>query len=172
MHRITKKEARAIALATFKELLEFAKHRDDYTSHHRKEVLQEKQQKGVCIMPHKGLNQFVELNLDKYLEEKRTVFLKAEPWEERNAEGAVTSLNGSKVTIQIIEDKTKYSREDTNNFGSQIVVKIRNQAPSTFAKLKPFGTEVQIVDVEKASVWGDYRNEISLIAAIKVKGTE
>ena len=56
-----------------------------------------------------------------------------------------------------------------DNFGEQLTVKVRGVAPSAFAQLRPLSTEVIVKDVERATVYGDYRNQLSIIAKIAVK---
>jgi hypothetical protein len=122
-------------------------------------------------MAMKGLGQFNEFSFSKFQEGKRLVYVKSEPWIERDDSGNEKQRLGSKVLLQIVEDRTVYMREDTNNFGAQLTVKVRGQEPSDYVKLKPLGTEVTIADVERAVVWGDFRNEISVIAkVVPVKG--
>ena len=116
----------------------------------------------------KGLGSFQFFSLENFLEGKRVVYLKAVPWNE--GEGKDARLEGAKVVLQILEDKTKYQKEGIDNYGEQITVKVRGVPPATYHKLKPLSTEVIITDVEKASVYGEYRNELSIIAVIDVKG--
>jgi hypothetical protein len=121
----------------------------------------------------KYLSQFQEFSLDKFLAGKRIVFVKAIQWDERDADGNIVKMEGSKVLVQIIEDKTEYaSNGDMDNFGAQFTVKVRGTAPSAYQKLRPLQTEVILTDIERAVVWGDYRNEISVIAVVKVKGAK
>lgn len=111
----------------------------------------------------KGLNQFQKFDISAFLVEKRLYFVKAEPW--RDGDNDL----GSKVVTQIGEDKTRYNTPGVNNFGEQLTVKVRGVAPSAFAQLRPLSTEVVIKDVERALVYGDYRNQLSIIAKIAVK---
>lgn len=110
-----------------------------------------------------GLNFFISFSHAQFLEGKRFTFLKARPWLDNGQE------LGSKVTTQIVEDKTQYGKPNITNFGELLTVKVRNLPPSAFAQLKPLSTEVFIKDVEKATVYGEYRNQLSIIAAIAVK---
>jgi len=116
----------------------------------------------------KALTKFQTFDMASFLKGKRLAYLKAESWSERDDEGAITNLLGSKVTVQIIEDATDYGRE-VSNFGEQLVIKVRGTAPESYAKLKPLGTEVAIEDVEKAIIWGDFRNQLSVIAKVVAK---
>jgi hypothetical protein len=117
-------------------------------------------------MGFKRLNDFTYFSLEDFLVGKRLVFVKAALWNEE--EGKDMVLAGSRVVVQIVEDKTKYSKEDVDNFGEQLTVKVRGVAPSAYQKLKPLITEVVITDVEKARVWGDFRNELSIIAKVAI----
>ncbi len=109
----------------------------------------------------KSLNQFQEFNCDKFFADKRLAYVKAEPWRENE------QTIGSKVTLQVVEDKTKYAKEGVTNFGEQFVVKVRGLEPLSFSKLKPLTTEIVISDVERATVYGEYRNNLTLIATVK-----
>ena len=117
-------------------------------------------------MSFKGLNSFQCFSLEDFLIGKRLAYIKAVPW--REGEGKAVQIEGSKVTLQVIEDKTNYHKEDIDNFGEQFVVKVRGVAPAAFAKLRPLITEVAVTDIERASIYGDFKNQISAIAVIKV----
>lgn len=110
-----------------------------------------------------ALSAFLEFQLLMFLTGKRLVFIKSLLWKEED------EIFGSKVVVQIVEDTTKYPKPDVTNFGEQLVVKVRNVSPDAYAKLKPFATEVYVKDVEKAVVYGDYRNQLSIIGTVAVK---
>ncbi len=114
----------------------------------------------------KGLNAFQYFSLEDFLLGKCLVFVKASPWQEGQGENA--KLEGAKVSLQIVEDKTQYAKEDITNFGELLTVKVRGVAPTAYHKLNPLNTEVTITDVERATVWGDYRNELSIVAVVRV----
>lgn len=111
----------------------------------------------------KGLASFLALNYDALFPDWTLAFVKAEPWVNEGGQEL-----GVKVTTQILDDHAKYSKPDTNNFGEQLVVKVREVSPSAFAQLKPLRTIVEITDVEKAVLYGDYKNLLSIIANIAV----
>lgn len=117
-------------------------------------------------MSFKGLSAFQFFDLEDFLAAKRLVFVKAAQWSE--GEGKDARLEGSKVVVQIAEDKTKYAKEGIDNFGEQFTVKVRGAASSAYHNLKPLNTEVAITDVERATVWGDYKNELSVIAVVSL----
>ena len=110
----------------------------------------------------KGLNEFNRFMIEDFLKDKRLVFIKAFSWSERGEN------IGCKIVTQIVEDETRYSREDLNNFGEQITIKVRGVAPVSYQKLRPFNTCVTVTDVEKATIWGDYNNNLSVTAVVKV----
>lgn len=111
----------------------------------------------------KGLNYYLFFDLDLFLEKKRLMFIKAFPWIEKERE------MGTKVILQILEDNTSYSTPEITNFGEQLTIKVRNTAPSAYSNLKPLTTEVLVTDVERATVFGEYRNQLSIIATVAVK---
>lgn len=110
-----------------------------------------------------GIYAFHQFQLSEFFTGKRLVFVKALTWQEDG------NILGSKVVIQIIEDKTKYPKPDITNFGEQLTIKVRRVAPDTYAKLHPFTTEVYVKDVEKVVVYGEHRNQLSIIGVVAVK---
>jgi len=118
-------------------------------------------------MSMKGLSAFLMFDVEGFFADKRLVFVKAEQWGSRNEEGAVTGAMGTRATVMIVEDDTDYGR-DISNFGAQFVVKVPGMPPSAFDTLKPLATEVTIAEVEKASVWGEFRNELAIVAKLAV----
>ena len=114
----------------------------------------------------KSLTSFTYFDLEAFLREKRLLFVKADPWEETTADGS-KRVEGAKVVLQIAEDRTTYSKPDVSNFGEQLKVKVRGINPSAYnTKLKHLQTFVSIDDVEKAVVYGEYKNELSIIAVV------
>ena len=114
----------------------------------------------------KFLPKFERFALEEFLAAKRLVFVKADAWTKDR------EVFGSKVVVQIFEDGTDYGRDGTSNFGEQLTVKVRNLAPDAFASLHPLQSEVVIKEVERAAVFGDFRNQLSIIAAIAVVKAE
>lgn len=113
----------------------------------------------------KGLSGFMSFDYERFLGGKTFTHVKVAPWIEDGKD------LGGKVTVQIVEDKTKYAQEGVDNFGELVVVKVRNAAPNTFSKWVPLETEVSITNVERAVVYGEYRNQLSIIAVVTPKGT-
>lgn len=110
-----------------------------------------------------GLTSFLVFQVMEFLNGKRFLYVKAMPWMDENQQA------GSKVVVQIIEDKTAYLKPGFTNFGEQITVKMRNTSPEAFSQLRPLATEVYIKDVERATVYGDYRNQLSIIGTVAIK---
>jgi len=117
----------------------------------------------------KSLNSFNYFDLEAFLKEKRLVYIKADPWKESVNSGKENLQIGSKVVTQIIEDKTDYGRE-VDNFGEQLTVKVRGVEPEAYNKLRPLSTEVEIAEIEKAVIYGEFKNQLSITGAIKTKG--
>lgn len=109
----------------------------------------------------KGLKHFLHFDLDMFLIGKKLVYLRAAPWLEQGND------LGCKVTLLIVEDKTV---ENVDNIGEQLVIKVRNCSPTAFSKWRSFYTEVIVTDVERAIVYGDYQNQLSIIAKVAVTG--
>lgn len=120
----------------------------------------------------KRLPEFQYFSINDFLDGKQIVFVKSIPWFE--GKDKVKTLEGCKVVVQIVRDETSYSQEEHShcNFGESFEVKVRGTSPASYQKFKPFSTEVVIEDVEKASIWGDYSNNLSIIATVKARGTQ
>ena len=117
----------------------------------------------------KGLSQFNMFDLDEFLREKRLLFVKALQWSDRSEQSKAI---GTKIVVQIWEDNTSYSNPATSNFGEQLIIKVRNLELSAFDKWKPLATEVIVTDIERATIYGDYRNQLGIIASVKAKSTQ
>lgn len=113
-----------------------------------------------------GLSLFYIFQFPAFLKGKRLFYVKSTFWKDGDA------ILGSKVVVQIFEDKTAYPKPNITNFGEQLTVKVRNTPPEAFSQLKPMMSEVVIKDVERAVVYGEYRNQLSIIATIAVKNTQ
>ncbi len=122
-------------------------------------------QKGSNML--KNLSQFNRFDVKGFLADKSLVFLKADPWEERSDSGEVVRLLGAKVSALIARDDTDYGNARANNFGETLIIKVRAN-PSAFSKLTPMQTELSVGEVERAAIYGQYRNELSLIASVEV----
>lgn len=113
----------------------------------------------------KGLNQYLNFEILRFLTGKRLVYVKSDLWKDGDREA------GTKVTVQIVVDETQYPQPNISNFGEQLSIKVRGVSPTAYSQFKPLNTEVVIKDVERAVVYGEYRNQLSIIASIAVKDT-
>ncbi len=120
----------------------------------------------------KSLSQFNKFDLHEFLQDKRLFFVKAVQWTKTDKKIDQTDVLGSKVITQILEDNTQYLKSDMDNFGEQITIKVRNIAPSAFDKWTPLETEVFVCDVEHASIFGEYRNQLNIIASVSTKAPQ
>ena len=118
------------------------------------------------FMALRALAQFLEFNLTSFLAGKRLFFVKTAPWIKDG------ETLGSKVIVQIFHDATDYGRADISNFGEQLTIKVRKMPPESFSPFKPLQTEVVIKNVEKAQVYGDFHNNLSIIATIAAKNPD
>lgn len=102
----------------------------------------------------KNLSQFKDFKHQEFLEKKRLYFLSVKALE-----------NGVKVSLLILEDKTVYQNQ-SNNLGEQLQVTVQNKTVDDFIGFKPLQTECKIVNVKKATIYGDYQNQLSIHADV------
>lgn len=105
----------------------------------------------------KGLGQFVRFDLRAFLADKKLVLTSVSEWHDFQSK----ELLGSKAEVTIVEDKTEYRAKggaQISNLYNKLVIKV----PGTVNIA--IGTEVEIVGGE-ATVYGDYRNMLSIKAA-------
>lgn len=109
----------------------------------------------------KKLNKFQKFDVNAFLGESQFLLTKIEEW--KSGEDADhLQLLGTKVTGVIAVDGADYGNDLRNvNRGESLVVKVQ-QPVSAFEGWKPFGTFFKITEVTKASVYGDYRNQLSV----------
>lgn len=116
----------------------------------------------------KGLNKFNQFDVESFLENKVLLYLKAESWEERTESGDSVRGLGSKVSVLIARDDTDYGRSNATNFGEILTVKVRDLDPEAFEKLTPMKSQLVIKNVERAVVFGEFRNQLSIVATVEV----
>lgn len=107
----------------------------------------------------KKLRSFMDFDINRFLEGKDLRVVGAEAWQQYD-DGKPTQIVGTKYKLVIVTDATNYqSAEDAHcNEGEQLTVKVP-QVKKTFKKL----SAVQLVN-PKATVWGDYQNQLSIEA--------
>ena len=116
----------------------------------------------------KGLNRFNRFDSESFFNKKALLYLKAEPWEERTESGDSVRSLGSKVSVLIARDDTDYGQSDVTNFGESLTIKVRDLDPEVFEELIPMKSQLAITNVERATIYGEFRNQLSLIAGVEI----
>lgn len=117
----------------------------------------------------KKLSRFQKFDVDRFFGKSQLLFTKIEEWREGEKDNLKTV--GTKITGVIAVDGADYGQEGRDvNRGESITVKVR-QPVSAFNDWKPFGTLFRVEEFEKASIYGEFRNQLSLTvpSLIKVK---
>lgn len=112
----------------------------------------------------KNLNHFTAFNAPLFLSRKELRFVSASRWVERS-DNDVETERGVKVTLLIFTDDTSYPNDKTN-IGQQLMVKVPFATLDDFDSFLPMQTICEISDVEKAVVYGEFRNQLSLTASV------
>ena len=107
----------------------------------------------------KNLSQFKDFKHQEFFEKKKLFFLNA-----KQTEGGAV-----KVILLILEDKTDYQN---TNLGEQIVVTVANKSIADFEKFESLRTECKIVNVVKATIFGEYQNQLSIHADVIAANAE
>lgn len=115
----------------------------------------------------KGLNQFVMFDVNGFLKDKYLAYVGVDEWKDSNG-----NVEGSKVRCVITDDQTNYpDHEERNaqNIGQPLVIKTRIPKDNILGVgPTPFSTRVVVKDVEKATVYGDFRNELSITGTVSL----
>ncbi|WP_261379609.1 hypothetical protein [Streptococcus sp. sy004] len=69
------------------------------------------------------------------------------------------------MSLLIFADDTSYPN-DKNNLGELLVVKVPFASISDYSDFQPMVTPCEITQVEKASIYGEYRNQLSLTGQV------
>lgn len=112
----------------------------------------------------KNLVHFTAFNAPQFLSRKELRFVSAITWIEKSDSGTEVE-KGVKVTLLIFKDESDYPNEK-NNIGEQLVVKLPFGSLDDFASLQPMLSICEITEVEKAVVYGDFRNQLSLTGTV------
>lgn len=109
----------------------------------------------------KKLNHFQTFDTDAFFNNKQLLYTKLEEWKEGDDPEHLQTV-GTKVTGVIAVDGADYGNGLENvNRGESLVFKVK-QPVNAFNDWKPFGTLFKVNQVTKASVYGDYRNHLSV----------
>lgn len=112
----------------------------------------------------KNLSHFTEFNASLFLAHKELRFISATSWVEKTESGSNIE-KGVKVGLLIFVDDSDYLNEK-DNLGEQLVVKVPFASLDDFADFQPMLTICEITDIEKAVVYGEYRNQLSITAKV------
>lgn len=109
----------------------------------------------------KMLTRFQKFDEDGFFKDKEFLFTKAEEWREgEDAEHMHTV--GTKVTGVIYADNSNYGKDLTGiNEGESITFKV-HQPLSAFEGWKLFQTTFKVMKFNKVTIWGNYRNQLSV----------
>ena len=116
------------------------------------------------LMALKNLSYFTEFNASLFFAQKELRFISATMWIEKSETGSEIE-KGVKVGVLIFSDDSDYPNEK-NNIGEQLTVKVPLASTKDYDSYQPMITTVEIVDIEKAIVYGEYRNQLSLTAKV------
>ncbi|MGT2896537.1 hypothetical protein ACVRZR_09240 [Streptococcus entericus] len=112
----------------------------------------------------KHLSKFTEFNALLFLSHKELRFISASHWIEKNDNGSEIE-KGVKVSLIIYRDNSEYP-DEKNNLGQQLLVKVPFASMEDYATFQPMITPCEVIDIEKAVVYGEYRNQLSLTATV------
>lgn len=75
-------------------------------------------------------------------------------------------LAQKELRYKVGRKKWDWFRNEKNNNGEQLTVKVPLGSMTDYGTFQPMLTSVEIVDIEKAVVYGEYRNQLSLTAKV------
>ena len=104
----------------------------------------------------KKLNQFLRFDFDEFAMGKRFMAIGQQEWKDYNTANAL----GTRIKVVIVQDKTVYEVQEgeiVSNLYEKFTVKI----PKAISI--PMNSEIRLKNAE-ATVYGDYRNQLSVIA--------
>lgn len=112
----------------------------------------------------KNLSYFTAFNAPQFLSRKELRFISATRWIEKTDTGSEVE-KGVKVSLLIYKDNSDYPNEKTN-LGEQIMVKVPFASIEDYSAFQPMITPCEITKIEKAVVYGEFRNQLSLTASV------
>lgn len=109
----------------------------------------------------KKLALFQKFDAKSFFESKDFMLAKLEDWQEGDDPQHLHSV-GTKVSGVIFHDKSDYGKAGIGiNQGETIVFKV-SQPVASFSSWKPFNTVFKTNGFTKVSVYGEYRNQLSV----------
>ena len=112
----------------------------------------------------KNLSHFTAFNAPQFLSRKELRFISATRWIEKTDTSSEVE-KGIKVSLLIYKDNSVYPNEKTN-LGEQITVKVPFASLEDFWVFQPMVTVYEVTNIEKAVIYGEYRNQLSLTASV------
>lgn len=108
----------------------------------------------------KKLSRFQVFDANGFFAKKEMLLTKVEAWQE-GEDADHLQTKGTKITAVIYIDNTAYGTDLGLNRGESITFKVA-QPVSTFSNWRPFNTRFKVNSFTKVSVYGDYRNQLSI----------
>lgn len=112
----------------------------------------------------KNLSHFTAFNAPQFLSRKELRFISATRWIEKTDTSSEVE-KGIKVSLLIYKDNSDYPNKKTN-LGEQIMVKVPFASLEDFSAFQPMATVCEVTNIEKAVIYGEYRNQLSLTASV------
>lgn len=112
----------------------------------------------------KNLSHFTAFNAPQFLSRKELRFISATRWVEKT-DTASEVEKGVKVSLLIYKDNSEYPNNKTN-LGEQITIKVPLASLEDYTVFQPMVTICDVTNIEKAVVYGEYRNQLSLTATV------
>lgn len=112
----------------------------------------------------KNLSHFTTFNAPLFLSRKELRFISAIRWIEKTDTGSEVE-KGVKVSLLVYKDNSDYPNEKTN-LGEQIMVKVPFASIEDYSTCQPMVTPCEVTEIEKAVVYGEYRNQLSLTGSV------
>lgn len=116
----------------------------------------------------KKLTEFLNFDIEGFIKDKEIIFLEERPWYEY-IDGQRGGEKGIKATLVIIRDNTKYSDPESTNVFEKFDVNVQTDKESLNIRKQ---TPVELYDVSKATVYGNYNNLLSITGKIRPKQTK
>lgn len=115
----------------------------------------------------KKLSKFQTFDSSRFFGKSQLLFTKIEEWREGETKDTMQTV-GTKIIGVLVVDGADYGQEKELNRGESLTIKVR-QPVSAFSDWQPFRTIYRVGEVEKASIYGEYRNQLSLTVPSLVK---
>lgn len=112
----------------------------------------------------RNLSHFTAFNASQFLSRKELRFISATHWVEKTDTGSEVE-KGVRVSLLIYKDNSEYPNDRTN-LGEQITVKVPFASLEDFSVFQPMVTICEVKNIEKATIYGEYRNQLSLTASV------